>query len=58
MNIARIDERATFFRRKQSRVLHVAADESGSLLGCGRPLSLQYKVCSERCKQCFKKYVC
>ena len=65
----RVDERrlpgdARYFRHRQSRVIHLTADEAGAHLICGRALSVQYGRCHERpavlhprCKQCFRAYV-
>ncbi|CAJ1439233.1 unnamed protein product [Effrenium voratum] len=50
------------FRNKQTRYIHVIADESGDRFRCGRTLSEAYtqlgsepKFCTPQCKQCFKK---
>ena len=50
------------FRNKQTRYIHVIADEAGDRFRCGRTLSEAYtqlssepKFCTPQCKQCFKK---
>ena len=65
VDMAKLPANAEFFRNTQSRVIHLAADESGSSLGCGRAISTQYKllpvkptVLHPRCKQCFRRFVC
>ena len=62
--VSRLPESAEFFRNVQSRVIHLAADEAGTNLGCGRAVSTQYKLLSgrptvlhPRCKQCFRRFV-
>ncbi|CAE7408472.1 SLC24A2, partial [Symbiodinium sp. CCMP2456] len=64
VDLDKIDESCVFFRHRQSRVVHLTADEGGTNLGCGRSISGQYRklearptVLHPRCKQCFKKYV-
>ena len=62
VDLSKIDDSCVFFRHRQSRVVHLTADESGAGLGCGRSISGQYRnlggrpaVLHPRCKQCFKK---
>ena len=51
-------------RNKQTRYIHVIADEAGDRFRCGRTLSEAYiqlssepKFCTPQCKRCFKKEV-
>ena len=61
VDLGKLRQRAPFFRHRRSRVLHLGADEAGSLLLCGRTLNSSYVKCPRRpdvlhprCKQCFK----
>ena len=61
VDLSKLRQRAPFFRHRHSRVLHLGADEAGSLLLCGRTLNSSYVKCPRRpdvlhprCKQCFK----
>ena len=61
VDLSKLRQTAPFFRHRHSRVLHLGADEAGSLLLCGRTLNSSYVKCPRRpdvlhprCKQCFK----
>ena len=50
------------FRNRQTRYIHVIADEAGDRFRCGRTLSeadtqlsSEPRFCTPQCKQCFKK---
>ncbi|CAE7790531.1 SLC24A2 [Symbiodinium sp. CCMP2592] len=64
VDLDKIDPSCVFFRHRQSRVVHITADEAGANLGCGRTISGQYRklearpaVLHPRCKQCFRRYL-
>ena len=64
VDLEKIDPSCVFFRHRQSRVVHLTADEAGASLGCGRTISGQYRkldarpaVLHPRCKQCFRRYM-
>ncbi|CAE7710295.1 SLC24A2 [Symbiodinium sp. CCMP2592] len=43
VDLDKIDPSCVFFRHRQSRVVHITADEAGANLGCGRTISGQYR---------------
>ena len=52
---------ADLFRHRQTRYIHVAADEGGARFRCGRDISERYvkldvrpQFCSPQCRQCFR----
>lgn len=57
-------ESMSFFRHSMSRVIHVIADEGGTHLLCGRPVSIHFTKLSSKpvvmnplCKQCFANFI-
>ena len=57
-------ESMSFFRHAMSRVIHVIADEGGTHLLCGRPVSTHFTKLSRKpvvmnplCKQCFANFI-
>ncbi|CAE7763885.1 SLC24A2 [Symbiodinium sp. CCMP2592] len=48
VDLDKIDPSCVFFRHRQSRVVHITADEAGANLGCGRAISGQYRKLEEQ----------